>query len=194
MLVLCMHEHLITKSVESSAFVTQPADTPAFNLIGANMNFDCHLKLDGIEGESTHASHKNEIYVKNFTIGANNPIDISGGGMAAGKPASHGLTITKSYCKASPTLYKTLTTGKHIDKAVISVSKSGDGQKDFMTITMSEVVVVSYSHSAGEGDNNEVIVLGFASIKYDYKPQDSKGAMGGSVIAEYNFKKYEAKA
>ena len=49
------------------------------------MSIDCHLKLDGVEGESTHANHKGEIVIHNWEWDLFNKSNVEGGGMGVGK-------------------------------------------------------------------------------------------------------------
>ena len=48
------------------------------------MSIDCHLKLDGVQGESTHAKHKDAIRLYNWSWGASNAANISAVGLAVG--------------------------------------------------------------------------------------------------------------
>ena len=85
------------------------------------MSIDCHLKLDGVQGESTHAKHKDEIQLYNWSWGASNAANISGGGMAVGKGHAQDLHFTKKYDRASPNISKNCISGKHFKDATISM-------------------------------------------------------------------------
>ena len=62
------------------------------------MAFDAFLKLDGIPGDSTDATHKGEIDVMSFSWGESQPIAThgAGGGGGAGKVSFQDLHIGKS--------------------------------------------------------------------------------------------------
>ena len=92
------------------------------------MSIDCHLKLDGVQGESTHAKHKDEIQLYNWSWGASNAANISGGGMAVGKGQAQDLHFTKKYDRASPNISKNCISGKHFKDATISMSIAGGSQ------------------------------------------------------------------
>jgi type VI secretion system secreted protein Hcp len=152
-------------------------------------SIDTHLKLSGIQGEATQADHKDEIELLSWSWGASNEAFITGGGSGKGKAQPQALSITKLTDKASPILIKQLAMGKHLDEAKLSCAKSGDGQKDFMTITLKEVFVTSYQVGGSSGaDLVETVSLSFGDIEIEYKPQDAKGNLTGGVKSGWNIK------
>src|SRR6266850_262113 len=111
---------------------------------------DYFLKIDGIAGESTDLQHKDEFEIKDFSFDVENPTTIGSatGGAGAGKVRFSEFHITKSTDKASPTLFLKCATGSHIKSAVLSVRKAGgEGRQndDFLKLTLSDVLVSSYS-------------------------------------------------
>jgi type VI secretion system secreted protein Hcp len=153
---------------------------------------DIFLKVEGIEGESLDAKHKNEIQIGNYSFGAVNAG--TGGtnlGSGAGKVSVHDIHCTKEVDKASPNLFISCCSGKHHPTAVITVRKSGEKPQDYMTITLSEVFLSAYSTSASEegGIPMENFSLNFSKIKYDYKPQVADGTLGPVVSKTYDIKK-----
>jgi type VI secretion system secreted protein Hcp len=153
------------------------------------MSSDFSLKIPGVEGESTHEGHKGEIDVLGFSWGATNASMTAGGGSGKGKASPGELNIQYRYCKASPVLAKKLITGTHLESAVLTACKSGEGQKPYLTVTLKEVFVTSISHSASsEGDIHENASLSYGDVEYVYKPQDEKGGLGGPVSFGWNVK------
>jgi type VI secretion system secreted protein Hcp len=97
--------------------------------------------------------------------------------------------------KASPKLFEKCATGEHIANAVLTARKAGKDQLDYMTIKFSDLLVSSYQNSGSAGANSlptDSISLNFAKIEYEYKPQDSKGALGSAMKMKYDLKQMKA--
>ncbi|MBU6258103.1 MAG: type VI secretion system tube protein Hcp [Burkholderiales bacterium] len=154
------------------------------------MTTDTHIKFDGVEGESTHQDHKGEIVLLSWSWNASNASSVAAGsGSGTGKAQPGELHFTHTYDKASPVLAKKLAQGVHFGQVVLTARKSGDGQKDFLKVTMKEVFVTGIAPSAGsDGTIIESVSLSYGSIEFGYKPQDEKGALGGEVKFSWNTK------
>lgn len=154
---------------------------------------DTHLKLDGVDGESTHKDHKGEIELLSWSWGVSNATSAtSGSGSGKGKATPGDLAFTHFYDKASPVLAKKCAQGVHFKEAVITARKSGEGQKDFLKVTMKEVFITSAAPSGSSGgDIVEGITMSYGSIEFAYKPQDDKGGLGGEVKFAWNVKSTE---
>ena len=146
------------------------------------MSIDCHLKLEGVQGESTHAKHKDEIQLYSWSWGASNAANVSGGGMAVGKGQAHDLHFTKKYDRSSPNISKNCASGKHFKDATISMSIAGGSQEDFLVIKLKEVYITSHNISASAGGEvTDAVSIAYADIEYAYKPQKPDGSLGGEV-------------
>jgi type VI secretion system secreted protein Hcp len=151
------------------------------------MSSDSHIKFDGVEGESTHKDHKGEIEVLSWAWGVSNSAALSGGGSGKGKATPGDFTFTHLYDKASPVLAKQCISGKHFASVVLTARKAGEGQKDFLKVTMKEVFVTSTQPGGSSGgDLHESVSLSYKDIEFAYKPQDDKGGLGGEVKAGWN--------
>jgi type VI secretion system secreted protein Hcp len=158
------------------------------------MSIDCHLKLDGVKGESTHAKHKDEVALQSWSWGASNASNSSGGGMAVGKGKPQDLHITKKYDKASPVLSKNCAAGTHFKEATLSMSLAGGKQEDFLVIKLKEVFVTSHQVSAGAGGEvSDQISLSYGDIEYSYKPQKDDGSLDGEVKFGWNTRTTETR-
>ena len=156
------------------------------------MAVDYFLKIDGIEGESADAKHKNEIQIDSFSFGATQAgISAAGGGGGAGKAQFQDLHFTASANKSSPKLFLACATGQHIKSAILVARKAGKDQQEYLKITLTDVLVSGFQ-SSGAGGNNVVpldqVSLNFAKIDMEYKPQDATGKVGGAVAVSYNVK------
>lgn len=153
------------------------------------MAIDSHIKFDGVEGESTHKDHKGEVEILSWNWGVSNSNLAAGTGSGKGKANPGDLHITHLYDKASPVLAKKCAQGVHFKEVVLTSRKSGEGQKDFLKITMKEVFITSVQPSgSSSGDIMESVSMSYQSIDFGYKPQDEKGGLGGEVKFGWNVK------
>ncbi len=73
------------------------------------------------------------------------PAAAAGGGSGKGKAEPGDFNFMHIYDKASPVLAKNCAAGKHFSDVVLTARKAGEGQKDFLKVTMKEVFVTSLS-------------------------------------------------
>lgn len=152
------------------------------------MSSDTHIKFDGVEGESTHKDHKGEIDVLSWSWNVSQVSGASSGtGSGRGKALPGDFHFTHIYDKASPVLAKQCASGKHFKEVKLTARKAGEGQKDFLVITMKEVFISNVSPSGGSGGEiHEGISMSYKDIEFAYKPQDDKGGLGGEVKFGWN--------
>lgn len=145
------------------------------------------LKLDGIDGESTDRSHRNEIELLSWSWGVTNETPAGGGGgSGVGRATPQALLFVHRYDKASPLLARLAANGRHIRTAVLSARRSGTGQRDFLLITLKELNV-SAVQMADNGDGPvEQVALRFAEIGFSYTPQTPRGTAGTPVTMNWN--------
>lgn len=150
------------------------------------MAIDNFLKLDGIEGEATHRDHRGEIELLSWSWGMSNEPASGGGGSRVGRAKAQPLLFVHRYDKASPALLRQAATGRHIATAVLSARRSGAGTRDFLRITLREVIVTSLQ-MADNGDGPiEQVALNFAEIAFDYTPQSARGTPGTPAQVKWN--------
>jgi len=151
------------------------------------MSSDSHIKFDGVEGESTHKDHKGEIEVLSWTWGVSQPSGPAGGGSGKGKAIPGDFHFVHRYDKASPVLAKKCAQGVHFKDAKLTARKAGEGQKDFLVLTMKEVFITGVQPSGSSGgDIMESVSCSYKDIEFAYKAQDDKGAAGGEVKFGWN--------
>src|SRR5262249_10444091 len=147
------------------------------------MALDQFIKIGDLKGEAKDKTHKDEIDVLSWSWGMSNSGSAHvGGGAGAGKVNVQDLSFTKYIDKASPDLMLACCNGKHYDTAKLTVRKAGEKPLEYMTLTMSEVMVTATTTggSGGEDRLTENVTLNFAKIKVDYKEQTDKGAAGAT--------------
>ncbi|HET9642417.1 MAG TPA: type VI secretion system tube protein Hcp [Burkholderiaceae bacterium] len=154
------------------------------------MAVDMFMKIDTIEGESRDKAHGKEIDVLAWSWGMSNSGSAHmGGGAGAGKVNVQDLSFTKYIDSSTNALLDACCTGKHFDKATLTVRKAGGTPLEYIIITMTEVLVASVSTggSGGEDRLTENVTLNFAKFKLSYQPQDEKGAkQGGTKDVTYD--------
>jgi len=153
------------------------------------MAIDCFVKIDGVESEATAKGHEKEIDALSWSWHVHQPSAVGSGvgGMAKGKAVPGEFVFTHHYDKASPIIAKYAFNGKHFPKIVATCAQAGEGQKDFLVITMKECMILHCAPSGSSGgDVVETVTLGYSEIEFDYKAMDSKGTLGGSVKFSHN--------
>ena len=151
---------------------------------------DYFLKLDGIDGESTDDKHKGEIDIESWSWGeSNSGTHGSGGGGGAGKVAMQDFHFVMKQNKASPVLMLACASGEHIKKAVLTCRKAGKDQQEYFKINFDTLSVSSFqTGGSAHGDvvPTDQISLNYTKIQFEYRPQDSKGALGGTIKAGWD--------
>jgi type VI secretion system secreted protein Hcp len=153
------------------------------------MAMDMFIKIDGIPGESQDHKHKGTIDVLAWSWGASN----SGsahimGGQGSGKVNVQDLSFTKYIDKSSPDLFLHVCNGKHIKEATLTVRKAGEKPVEYLTITMTDMLISSLSTggSGGEDRLTENVTLNFAKVKVLYKEQTPTGAVASTPETGWN--------
>jgi type VI secretion system secreted protein Hcp len=153
--------------------------------------FDCFLKIDGVQGESKDARHKGEIDVESYSFGASQSGSFAyGGGGGAGKATFQDFHFVMRLNKASGKLMQACATGQHIKEATLTCRKAGGKQVGFFVIKLSDLLVSSYQTDAGYSTIGpaEQNSMNYAKIEMDYKEQKPDGTLGGSNKAGYDVK------
>jgi len=139
---------------------------------------DAFMKFDGIDGSSQSKDHKGAIDVVSWNWGVTTQTNGSGSGGASGRPRAHEFRIVHRYDLASPHLASFAATGKHLKDATLNVAHPG-ARKDFLTVTMKDLVVTEVLVSGDEDDVEEEVALQPAWIRFDYaEPGPGGGASG----------------
>ena len=153
---------------------------------------DYFLKLEGVDGESTDATHKGEIDLESFSWGVTNSGSHAyGGGGGAGKSVFNDFHFVMKVGKASPKLMLACATGEHIKKATLTCRKAGKTPQEFFKITMFDLLVSSFQNggsSHGDVVPMEQISLNYSKIEVAYKPQKADGGLDGAIEGKYNIK------
>jgi type VI secretion system secreted protein Hcp len=136
------------------------------------------LKLDAIPGDSIVPGHNGEIDLATISFGVDQTGIREAGGKASARRSSFStFSVVKLIDKASPKLFLACATGQHIPTGVLTFRTviAGDTPYEYLTITLSDVFISSYSVSSGGDRPTESISLSFTKIEYKYVGLDASG-------------------
>lgn len=153
------------------------------------MAVDMLLKIEGVEGESVISGHEREIDIVAWSWGMNQSGSMhvaTGGG--SGKVSVQDIALTKRVDKASPVIWQYCCSGRHFEKAQLTVRKAGDNPVEYLKIKMDKVLITSMTTGGSGGDDQvmEHIGLNFASFEMNYIPQNADGTAGAEVTTTWN--------
>ncbi|MGI8742111.1 MAG: Hcp family type VI secretion system effector [Bryobacteraceae bacterium] len=166
------------------------------------MAFDTFVKIDGIPGESTDDKHKDWIEVLSFNHGVTQPSSAtasSAGGGTAERTEHQDFSITKFVDKASPKLYESCSSGKHIKEVTIEMCRASGDKLKYMEVKMEQVII---SHVAPGGTSKgehgfptEAVSFNYGTIKWTYTQQKrADGSGGGNVTGGWDLTANKVKA
>ena len=150
------------------------------------------LKIEGIAGESTDVKHKGEIDVESFSWGVSQSASpgASGAGGLAGKATFEDLNVVTPFSRASPRLLEACATGQHLPEAVLTARRAGGkAQFEFMTLTLSDVLVSTYRTSGAGADASvpsDQFSLAYSKLQIEHKAQSPSGGSGDVTVAGFD--------
>ena len=156
--------------------------------------FDYFLRLDGIPGESADDKHKGEIDVLSWSWGESQEIAAApGGGSGAGKVAMTDLHVSANLSKASPQLLLACASGQRIKSAVLTGRKAGKAQQEYLTFSLSDVLVTGYQTGGATAEAPlDSISLNFAKIELSYREQKADGSLAPPIRVGWDRKANKA--
>lgn len=154
------------------------------------MSADYFLKIDSIDGESTDSKHTKEIELESFTWNeAQQTSEARGNGIGAGKVAMGTFQFTMRTNKSSPKLMLACAMGSHIKSAILTCRKAGSGQQEFYKITLTDVVVASFTTEAAVSTGHDrpldEVQLAFGQIECEYRAQKQDGSLDNPIKTGY---------
>ncbi len=156
------------------------------SVIDSSDNF---LKIDGIDGESQDAKHKNEIEIDTWSGAVTNePSTDYGGGSGTGVSYHEDFHFLKAVDKASPKLFQACASGEHIKKAVLTCRKAGKDQQEYIEMTFTDVLISSYENSNAGDFNQDRFSFNCGKVEVQYKEQKPDGTLGGATKAGWDIK------
>jgi type VI secretion system secreted protein Hcp len=135
------------------------------------MAFDAFLKLTDIEGESQVKGFENQIPIESFHWGVAQSGTLgTGGGGGAGIASRQDFLFTAASSKASPDLFLSSVTGKHIKEGVLTLRSAGGSQTNFSTIKLSNLLIAAYDQAGSDDGDNPMdeFALRYSKIEFTY--------------------------
>lgn len=167
------------------------------------MSFDAFIKIDGVQGESRDAKHKDWIEVLSMGSSVNQMASVSSsshGSKSAERANFSDFSFTKALDKATPFIAFACASGQHFPKAVVEICRAGGTDKEvFMRYTLSDVLVTSYSvnGTGGGGDGESIptenVHLSYGKIEWNYIPTDqTTGRAQGNISKGWDIRTNKA--
>jgi type VI secretion system secreted protein Hcp len=156
---------------------------------------DYFLRIDGIPGESTDDKHKDAIDVESWSWGATQVGTTAGGTGGAGRVSIQDFNFVARTNKASPILFLSCASGKHISKAVLTARKSGGQQEEFLTLTLSDLLISSYQTAGSETADTvplDQVSVNFTKVEFEYRTQKADGSLAAPVKTGWDVKQSKA--
>jgi type VI secretion system secreted protein Hcp len=136
------------------------------------------LEIEGIKGESK--KFKDKIEVLSWNWGATNSGTFhTGSGGGSGKANVKDVTITKPVDSASADLQLACLSGKHFNRAKLSVLKAdGEESLEYVNYELTDLMITSVSagNALNEERVTENVAINFAKMHFSYKVQDERGS------------------
>jgi len=159
------------------------------------MAVEMFLDLDGIKGEAQTKGFENKIDIHSFSFGASNPSQIAAGtGGGSSKVSLSSVSIQKVVDLATPDLFRSCCSGKHIAKGKITIREAGgDAPVDYLVIDLTQVFIdgISWGSASGGDKPSESVSLSAASVKLTYSAQTAQGSSQKGPSAGWDVKKNE---
>jgi type VI secretion system secreted protein Hcp len=148
------------------------------------------LKIDGVDGESTDASHKDEIDVLAWSWGLERPEDPGGSsGGGGGRATFEDFHFVAKISKASPKLFLAAAEGTHFKFAALSGAHASSKGKtaDYLKYKLSDVLVTSVDHEASDTEAPvEQFSLAYSKFVISYSPPSPTGKIGPPITAGWD--------
>jgi type VI secretion system secreted protein Hcp len=149
------------------------------------------LRLEGIQGESTDRTHRDEIEVLGWNWSFTNTQTTTGGGGGGGRPVVSGITFNHKIDKTSPVLMRSCLVGSSIRDAKLSVVKVG-GRIEFdqYVILVKDVKITSVIQTESDDLSStlETVTFAFTNVTEEYTITKPDGTAGQKVTATYDIR------
>jgi type VI secretion system secreted protein Hcp len=159
---------------------------------GNIMAQDMFIKIEGIEGESLDATHKNEIEVLSWKWESSQHSNMhSGSGGGSGKATVEDFCFVHYVDKASTNLLNYCLSGKHIKNIQFVVRKAGGDPLEYLTIKFTDAIITRVSTEGSYDDETrprETVKFAFTKLTQDYVMQNAEGAKSGVISTSYDVK------
>lgn len=155
------------------------------------------MKVTDLEGSATTKGFEKQIGLYSFSHSLSQNCFSGGGteGRTSGVCNHSDISVTKVMDKNS-VKFNEWSCDAHIIKEIVITTcrQEGDSLIPIIVYTFADVLVSSYSVSAGGGGNpTESISFNYAKIKWEFTEQKTDGTKAGNVAAQWNLMTNEPK-
>jgi len=149
--------------------------------------YDLFLRIEGVDGESTDASHLKWVDVLEYSWGIE---EVSGGTSRTTGSMEHlNLAVTKTLDKTSPSMAVKCSKFEVIPTVVLAICQAGGDRAQIMRYTLEDVYVKSvhvYGNAADEIRPVEEITFSYRKITWLYTELDATGKAKGNIEFTWN--------
>jgi len=146
------------------------------------------------ESQDDNSAYNNKIEIDGWSFGQQQTgMSQTGTGRTGGKVTASDFTFTKHVDLSSPKILQNCATGSNIASATLIARRTGltsGALTPYLNVIFTDLIISSYQTSGTAGDSGlpaEHISFNFATIQYQYTPQD-QGTTKGVLQAGYNYK------
>jgi type VI secretion system secreted protein Hcp len=148
------------------------------------------VKIDGVDGTSTHEKHKNWILVESLQWGVGRSLQAPTGATKqreASEPSVSDVMITKQTDGSSPKLFQ-MACGQEPEGKMVKIDfvQTGSPGNTYMTYKLHNALISEYRVSTGGELPEEEIGLNFTKVEVEYYPYDEKNNKGNTQRATYD--------
>jgi type VI secretion system secreted protein Hcp len=134
-----------------------------------------------IKGESVTADHQDEIVVSGWRWGVAANTDASSRSGAPARRSLGPLMVDKHFDRASTSLASALVSNDKLKSVVLTMRKAGEGQQDFIKVTLTDAYLVDMQCVADhDGNVVEHLTFTYAKAEVEYRVQLAGGQVGAT--------------
>ncbi|PIE41153.1 MAG: hemolysin-coregulated protein [Gammaproteobacteria bacterium] len=153
-----------------------------------------YMEYEGIEGNVTMEGYEGQIELQNFSWNVGRGISMITGRTSnreASSPNVGEVCVSKIMDKSTPLLVQESVIGTKGKKVIIHLTRTGgDAEEEYMTYTLHDCLISSYSVSSGENtDTSETLSLSFTGIETAYSESGKDNVKGGQGRFGYSVEK-----
>ncbi|CAM2065647.1 Type VI secretion system tube protein Hcp [Sulfidibacter corallicola] len=160
--------------------------------------FNIFMTLQGIEGDTLTKGYEKHVGVSSFSHGLSmNAFCIPGKeGRTQGYVHHNDVSISKVMDNTSVKIQEKCCQADPIPEVTIKICREkGSNLIPIITYTLHDVLISSYSVSAGAGGNPmENLTLNYSTIKWEYKDQRETGLPQGQMAAGWDIRENKSAA
>ncbi len=150
------------------------------------------LKIAELEGSATSVGFEGQIGLLSMSHGLSLDCFSGGGteGRTSGVSRHNDVVFTKVMDKNSVKFNEFCCNVTPVPETVFTITRQkGDKLEPLVIYTLTDVLVSSYSVSAGQGNPVETVSFNYSTIKWEFTEQNTDGTKSGNVSASWDVQK-----